>query len=376
MFKMNIAIVGMGISGLLTTLHLLSNKHINTMVIFEKRYVSYIPRKHCTGIISRETLARIPYADKFIENSYRYVEISTHGGLNLCLVFDKDSIYKIDRVAHEKMLIDFVESKCVKINYGEHIVGIENLGDRYRILGEKPSNELFDAVVISEGYPPRLSKAVGLKAIYKPLKSLQQSVYLNKKLRYEQVKTLYTYLGVNREGFAWFVPKDDRKAVVGVAVKDSPDLYLRFTKKLFEKRLNVEVDRVEDTYGGTVLRGYPKKLVIGRILGIGDALAMVKSLSGGGLYAISITSKIYGENIHNPQFIQKKITSLIRELKQHFLLYRACERILPSIEHLPKKRSIIVEVYKSYLYDNHVKMFIEFIKTPGVLAKILVQLIH
>jgi flavin-dependent dehydrogenase len=369
---MNIAIVGMGISGLLTSLHLLLNNHVDTVTIYEKKYKEFLPRKHCTGLVSKETLVRIPYADKFIKNSYSYVEISTVEGLDVVLIFNKGSIYRIDRVSHEKFVVDIISDKGVTVKYGENVVGVEKFGDRYRVLGKDIHNELFDVVVISEGYPPRISKSIGLEAVYKPLKGIQADVELSKKLKYEQIETLCVYLGVDSDGFAWFVPGSDRRAVVGVAVKNTPSSYLKLAIKLFEKKLGLDVEEIVDIYGGVVLRGYPKKVVVERVLGIGDAVAMVKSLSGGGLYAVSIASRIYGENIHRLGIAEKEVELLIRELKNQYMLFKLVSRTLRIRSGYQKKRKIVLDIDESRLYDNHVEVLIEFLKKPHILLKFFV----
>lgn len=67
-----LAIIGAGISGLLTAYYALSNRTISQIILFEQR--AKIPRKHCAGIISPETLSLLPYGLKYVENKYRNIE--------------------------------------------------------------------------------------------------------------------------------------------------------------------------------------------------------------------------------------------------------------------------------------------------------------
>lgn len=350
---MDIAIIGAGIAGILTALELSKNRAVNTITIFEKKPHNSIPRKHCSGIVSRDTLEHIQYAYRFIENSYSIINITISNKLELELFFNKNSIYKINRVAHEKYLIDTILSKGIDIRYKSHVIDVKHSG---KIILENGNILSYNSIVIAEGYPPRLSRLAGLRAYIEPIYSIQQDVCLGKKLL-NNIDKLYVYLGLER--FSWLIPITERKAVIGIATRGNPSKELEIFKKFFEKKLSIEISKTLDIYGGVVLRGYPANIVRDNIVGIGDTIASVKSISGGGLYPISIISKIYGENIHILNNIEKKLKDIIKELRQQYKLYKFMKKII-GLNIIPM-RKIAIEVNNSYFYDHHEKLFAKII---------------
>lgn len=367
---MNVAVVGAGIAGLLTALHLSMNRSIDRVVVFEKREAGGLPRKHCSGVISKDTLTRIPYASKFVENSYNTVELYTFSGLSIELIFDKDSIYRIDRVSHEKTLTEILLSRGVYIEFDSEVMSIEHSGDGYRLRVGSGWSRPFDRVVIAEGYPPRLALAQGFKFRSRPLMGLQQDVLLERRLSEEAVSRLYVAMGID-EGFAWFIPITDRKAVIGIASGTGSGDLIEVCRKFFEKRLGFSVGRVVDIYGGIVLRGYPSALVVGGVIGIGDAVATVKSVSGGGLYPIAIISKLIGENIHRMHIVERELRGVLNQLRAQYKVYRFSRLMLNLFRRPSPLKKVVIELGSSSLYDHHEKLLM---KTATGLKKLAVDL--
>lgn len=369
---MDVAIVGAGVSGLLTGYRMLENKKIDRVIIFEKRNLH--PRKHCTGIVSRSTLERIPFSEKFIENSYSGIDLITIEGIEISIDIEKNSVYKFDRVAHEQYLAEEIIKRGGVINDKTYVTNImENNKICVSIVKEKIENRKlnYDYVVIAEGYPPKLVKTIGFKTHIENLKGLQVDVNLSKKINEWKLNRLFIVTSFENflNSFCWFVPLQDRKAVIGIAVNNidivAAKNYLLSYIKLFEKRLDIEIQSVENLYGGIVLRGYPINIVRNRILSLGDAVGTVKSLSGGGLYAISILSSTYGKNIHKSNEIEKEVKLLARELKQQYIMYKLLNKILAkvgiNILKILKKKKITIEIKNKYYFDQHEKLLIKSI---------------
>lgn len=353
---MDVVVVGAGISGLLSAYWLSRNKHINSLVVFEKKPLNVIPRKHCSGVISRDTMLRIPYAVKFVESSYSRLKMYVAGNLEVELIFDKNAIYKIDRVAHEKFLMNAVKEKGVEIVLNANVIDVEKVRNKYRVKGFNVKSEEFDQVVIAEGYPPNLSRKLNLESRFNSFKGIQQEVYLSRKLDSDWIEVLCVYLSRDANGFAWLIPVNERKLLVGVASKDNVFKELNLVKRFFEKKLNIEIAKVNDVYGGIVLRGYPKEPLRGSILGIGDTVAMVKSLSGGGLYPISVASRIYGENLNRPEVLSQKTRSIARELMKQYKLYELITSALKLPRSILLFNKITAYIGNSYFYDHHEKI--------------------
>ncbi|MEM1541974.1 MAG: NAD(P)-binding protein [Ignisphaera sp.] len=366
---MDVAIVGAGISGILTGYTLSRNRRICRVDIFEKRK-DVSPRRHCTGLVSRSTLKRMPFADKFIVNSYSCINIVMFEGTDFNIYLEKDAVYKIDRVAHESYLIDIVRDKGIEVRFNNNVTSLEKINEKIHVIsvGSITKNELYDIVIVAEGFPSRLAKLAGLKSYRECLKGFQVEVFFSRKTSNLAIDNLYVATSFKRflSEFGWFVPISDRKAVIGVAlpsgnVLNSVYVYMKF----FEKKFGIEISKIENGYGGAILRGYPIDIVKKDFLGIGDAIGAVKSISGGGLYAISILSKIYGENIHRNDLIKEKVEMLINELKKqyrvYYILYRTFSKINMNWTKIFKKVSI--DIGNEYYYDHH-----EGILTKAVLS--------
>ncbi|MEM1683647.1 MAG: NAD(P)/FAD-dependent oxidoreductase [Ignisphaera sp.] len=362
---MDVAVVGAGISGLLTGYTLSRNRRIYRIDIFEKRK-DVSPRIHCTGLVSRSTLRRIPFADKFIVNSYSAINVMMLEGIDFNMYLEKDAIYKIDRVAHEFYLIDRVRDRGIEVRFNTNVTNVEKVNEKVRVtsIGKSIENDLYDVIVIAEGFPSRLAGLVGLKSYKECLKGFQVEVFFSRKSNNLAIDNLYVATSFKRflSEFGWFVPISDRKAVVGVAlhsgeVLNSIHMYMKF----FEKKLGIEITNMGNSYGGAVLRGYPIDIVKKGILGIGDAIGAVKSVSGGGLYAISILSKIYGENIHRNDFIKENVKMLINELKKQYRVYNILHKTFSKINMNWAKifRKVSIDIGSEYYYDHHERILIK-----------------
>lgn len=376
---MDVAVIGAGISGLLSAYHLIT-KGVN-VTIFERR--DSFPRAHCTGIVSRSTLENIPYANNFVVGRYNKVAfyLSIHGKISqINIRFRGFVAYKIDRYAHEIALIQHVKELGVPINPMSTVLEIneESAGTEVEIYDRNNATtkrQLFDKVVVAEGYPGTLSAKIGCKSFSTSLHAIQRDYVIRGDLLDEH--TLYIYIDphIFGYGFAWLVPFGDGKAVIGYAGEGVPSLAI-YTKvvKFFSNTVGVDVkEYVSSFYGGNVLIGYPIEFFSkkGKSICIGDAVAMVKSISGGGLYAISSTSKMLSDLIIRED--RKAVNSLYnmaKELRKQYHIKKLLWKTIPNpiygriISLLTRHRTIELEAKNLEYFDKHEK----------VLANILLEL--
>lgn len=358
---MDIAIIGAGIAGLLTAVELSGNRRVDAIAVYEKRRRNHVPRKHCSGLVSRSTLHRIPYADRFIENNFNSITIYLGRGIEVELSFEKNAIYKIDRVSHEKHLLDLAVDRGVKIEFNSNVIGIEVGARGCRVRPSNKEAQTYTSTIVAEGYPPSLAKVLGLKAYIEALKGIQLEVYLEKKLCGHALSKLYTYLNTKNNEFSWFIPITERKAVIGVASSRNSIGRVIIYRRFFEKKLHIDINRISDLYGGAVVRGYPIEIVKRNVFGIGDSVATVKSLSGGGLYPISVISKIYGENIHRVEMAKAKLRNIVKELQNQYKMYRAIYMLLGEIGSKIRIPRLSVGLGSEYFYDHHEKALLRMI---------------
>lgn len=360
---LSIGVVGCGIAGLTVSYHLLSSRNVSNVSIFERR--TLVPRKHCTGVVSLETLSRLPLAPKFVENMYRSIVFIIHGiDFGLEIAADRYFACRIDRVRHEIELMRSLNEMGATVNLGYDVRDV--VADRNSILirvkkSDTHTSMRFDRIVLAEGYPPTLSMKCGLSSRYEALKSVQEEVALSSSLSEEVLETLYVFISPEffGRGFAWLVPIERRKVVIGYSTEYSSSLkWLEIVKLIFKNILRLSYRSTEDLYGGISLQGHPVKVLTNGVVGIGDTVAMVKSISGGGLYAISIASKLYSRIINaGAKESYKELKKLISALKMQY----AVKNTIWSLLRIAKSRSTgigrvnrVVHIGVDYMdYDKH-----------------------
>ncbi len=107
---------------------------------------------------------------------------------------------------------------------------------------------------------------------------------------------LYTGNHIAPGYFGWLVPLDDKKALVGLMSKNSPNKYLRGFLSLLKEQGKIDVNGNAPAYRGITLQ--PRRRTYGeRFVVVGDAAGQVKPLTGGGIYFGLLCADIAVDNI-------------------------------------------------------------------------------
>ncbi|MEM4628336.1 MAG: hypothetical protein QXX37_08645 [Ignisphaera sp.] len=249
---MDIGVIGCGIAGLTVSYYLLNDRVASSITIFERR--TLVPRKHCTGLVSLETLMKLPLASRFVENMYRSMIFLIHGAnFGIEIVADRYFACRIDRVRHEIELMRSLNEMGAVINLGCDVTNISSYNNKYFLTfkrgGEGLLSTHFDKIVIAEGYPPKLSRKYGLSAKYDVLRALQEEVSISSALKNDQVETIYVFISpiLFGKGFAWLVPIDRYRIIVGYATEYTSSIeMLENVKQVFKNILKLSYRSVED----------------------------------------------------------------------------------------------------------------------------------
>jgi len=368
-----IAVIGGSIAGLLTSYYL--NRFCD-VYIYEAADRVGLRGRRCTGLVSVETSSRMPNSRKFVENSYKKITIFLGDGLSVAIMSKRPFAVKLNRELYELELSSILESQDVRIRLSSRVTQVVPKPHLEVVVKTKSYSGEYNGAVLAEGYPPVVTESIT------PRISIRRvMVAVQRKFRVQGLKELDEII-VEMDGgaFSWFLPLNDSEALVGVASENLPKYreavaIIDSRAAMFEKKLKVKLSPISKLTGGYIFRGYPNRVRLkSGIYVIGDAAAMSKSLSGGGLYAISISAQVISNALKReiegeyPIEELKLISSLQEELRKQYLLAVQASRILKIMSVLrfsPRLRMIYEGV--DFNYDDHVGLLLKLIKqVPSV----------
>ncbi len=368
---MNVIVVGAGIAGLLTALQVLKNGEAD-VIVFEKR--REVGRKHCAGIVSTRVVELIDAYD-FIEASYRTLCISIPlTKIRLKISCDRVFAHKIDRVEHERYLAQVVEELGGKIFLQSNVMKVEPHSKNGVAYVHKEGSVIKisgDFVVVAEGVERRIANSLGLRSVEHRRYGIQTVIETIRGLEEDRIDVVYD--PINIEGFAWIASLSRRKALIGIVAQSNVLERLSMLLRCLDKYVGVS-RVVERPFGGIVLRGYPIRIGLGKVVGVGDCVSMVKSVSGGGLYAISIASRMVAKLVSSNRIdALHELSNLCMELRRQYLLAKFVDTILKELSMFKTfSKWIEVEIAITELdWDKHVdliKRLARFVKRISVVS--------
>lgn len=347
------AIVGAGISGLLSAYYAVKGAACSSLRVYEAR--SDVGRPHCTGLISIETADRIPFAKEYVESVFSSLRILIPEiKANVTIAFEDRGFVRIDRVRLEKRLYYELESLGVEVSRKDPVYAVTDQGERWLIRSRRGVNS-YDLLILTSGYNPRLTKAAGLSCKVDVLSGVQVELETEGRSPFggDTVSVILSKHFGN--GFSWIVPTGERTLVVGCATKPEAIESTRCLELVLSllSKVRGRIRPIARPYGGVVLRGYPVRPYNDRAMGVGDSVSMVKSLSGGGLYALSIASRFVGAFVARRLGHLRHIDLLSKRLRGHYLLASAIEAAIRAAETLGLK-DVQVDVWtRGISYDDH-----------------------
>lgn len=278
---MKVGIIGGGIGGLLSGVKILESVDVD---LYEEHTVIGYPR-HCTGLISDEVLNYLGCGTKnYVLNTFRkYILIHfLRPDRQLELKF-RNNIYLVDRPNLEKYLSDEFQRRGGVLHLGLKVTSI-GLNETSLTVNGKLTKR-YDVIIVAEGAKASLTRTSGMCREYTYLTGIQAFIKCRNEL-----ESPYVIFGndISKEFFGWVVPVNEYQLIVGLADRYVSYVKLNHLIKTYVTRmLGINDLVVEEVFGGLIPASTPCKQTLKNFVGIGDAVSVVKPLSGGGIYSIS-----------------------------------------------------------------------------------------
>jgi digeranylgeranylglycerophospholipid reductase len=352
---MKIAIIGGGPAGLLTSYYLAVNG-CETTVFEEHTKIGY--PKHCTGLVTARSIAKVPIDTKeCIEK--KFGKLIIHGQGREAFEISIPTVAKIDRVCFEEKIYAEAVNQKTRFRLGARI-DTKRKGDEIKLLNVM---EDVDFIIDARGFEAAIknsekvskNKLVGINLIIKGKTSIDDNaihVFFDNK--------------ITPSFFAWLVPINEHEVLIGGGFKNSPTQE-EIMRYFHRKGFLINHGQIADKYGGVILRGPPISDFHGKNwLAIGDAISMVKPITGGGLYPIisSIPFK-YNNGICDEALIRLKtgIRDILEKLRKQYLLSKFIHKRIFSYAldaFIPLIKMVLGVFYLDY--DEHDKLISQLIE--------------
>jgi len=286
----DVIIIGAGPAGSYIAYELASSGH--TVAVFEEKSAPGLDAC-CTGIISTECLQSLDIGTDVVLTKVNSAKFFSPSGRCLRFQTERVQAYVVNRLLLDKALTSKAQSQGAQYFFSYPVIDIipgkDNIQAETSCSGAR---EIFSAraVVLANGFRPKLSRKLGLGKIKSFLIGAQAEIET------ENVDELEVYFGqeIAPGAFAWLVPTSTNKAYVGLLATSQAKLHLQnlLTNLFGQGRVtsrDVEIEQ-KAVPVGTLARSYGD-----RVLAIGDAAGQVKPTTGGGIYFGHLGAKIAAE---------------------------------------------------------------------------------
>ncbi len=285
----------------------------------------------CGGLVSKGAWNELDASSQAIVNEIKGVKVHPPEGKSFVLQSQTVKAYVIDRDKLNADLLSRAEASGVRVRAETGIFARTDGGVKIRSLEEGEERALEPRVIIgADGPRSDVRRLFDLERPSELLYAIQSETKLTG-IRADRVEV---YFGdeIAPGFFGWVIPVSEDSARIGLATKKGERLKTCFRNLLEE----VDLGEVEDFTTGVIPIGVPDHSPGGHVLTVGDAAGQVKPTTGGGLYPISITSKIAGEaavkglaRLENPSgyYYKAWMDQIGKDLKREMLLHRVLEGV-------------------------------------------------
>lgn len=235
----------------------------------------------CTGIISQECFDSFGIAPDVILAKANSAKFFAPSGKWLRLETEKVQAYVVDRASFDQAIAAKAQSQGADYFFSSRVgdIAIKRDGAQIKALCSG-SREIFKAraVVLANGFNPELCQKLGMGRIAHFAIGAQAEVETN---NIDEVE-IYLSQQIAPGFFAWLVPIQRNKALVGVISPSRAKLHLE--KLLVSSFCQGKVTKESEIRQSPIPLGPLPRTYGDRVLVVGDAAGQVKPSTGGGIY--------------------------------------------------------------------------------------------
>ncbi len=259
----------------------------------------------CSGIISEECVRSFAISESVILRRINGATFfspskSLHIGLR-----QKNQACIVDRPALNLLLAQRAQQNGAEYLPGSLVKEVKAGEGGVRVMAVRGGEELtFEAkaAVVADGFRSGLASMLGLGKVSDFIVGAQAEVSTNDLNEIE----VYFNQEVAPGFFAWLVPTSPAKALVGLAVRHNPGLYLKKLISSLQAQGKIVSTDAEILYRGIPLKPLTKTCG-NRVIVVGDAVGQVKPTTGGGIYYGLLCADIAAGTLH--QALERNILS-------------------------------------------------------------------
>lgn len=264
-------------------------------VLVLERKDSLGERVCCAGIIGEECVSRFTIDDDVIIRKVNSASLFAPSGKLLRLQRPEIQAYIVDRAVFDVTMYHRAHVAGVEYAFSSNAMYVCVDGNSVNIAATRSGatlNYIARTVVIATGFGSHLIKGVGLASVADFVIGAQVEVVAT------EPNEIEVYFGQKKAPgfFAWMVPTSQRKALVGLLSRHTPQLYLKTFISSLSAKGKIATTTAEPLYRGISLRPLPRTYRE-RVLVVGDAAGQVKPTTGGGIYYGLLCADIAANNL-------------------------------------------------------------------------------
>ncbi|MEE8370160.1 MAG: NAD(P)/FAD-dependent oxidoreductase [Dehalococcoidia bacterium] len=280
-YDCDVAVVGAGPAGSRTARNIAARGY-RVKLLEEHRRIG-VP-SHCSGLISRRTLAEAEIGEEAVLHKITGAYIHGAGGTEVALGGERDRAVVIDRVRWDETLCQQAQAAGAELVQARLLhAEREDGGMRLQVLSEgRPHTLRARLLVGADGAHSRVARSLGLAGPGEKVYCLG----IEGRLRLPREEFVHVFVGraLAPGWFGWIIPIGGDQVRVGIGSQggEKPiNCYRRLSDSFPHLFQAIEPCRF---YGGTIPLEFVPRSYGENVLLVGDAAGQVKPFSGGGIY--------------------------------------------------------------------------------------------